>query len=308
MAFRKKPTRRPKRKAPKKTSKSMRTAIQKVLTQQLEKKRFTICPQSNAVQTVGDIITNAPINAALVGGQFSVANFATTPAPFIIGQSYNTSTVANVGSWASIDITPVPLQNNETNGRVGSQITLTSSYLKLQYQQQSATSTWPFRVKTLIVENTGPSVSASQAMTDMFQNNPFTYSSANTAGFIDFNSTRQPDNFKNYRIIRQMVTKVPIDPYYAAGNLGALQIKETTMKLKYNRGKGHRIRYLQNNTANLTANVSAGQIFLMMLVDYGQTSNANQQLTDVNRSIVGSQLLSSGLLANFHLTHYYTDA
>lgn len=287
--------------------KSLRSTIQKVMQRELEKKRFTICPQSQAVQTVGDIITNAPINAAIYGSLGSVANFTGTPAPFAIGQSYNTTTVANVGGWASIDITPIPLQNNETNGRVGSQITLASSYMKLQFQQQSATSTWPFKIKALIVENLGPSVSASQAMTDMWQNNPFTYSTANTAGFIDFNSTRQPDNFKNYKVIRQMTVKVPIDPYYAAGANGALQIKEAVMKLKYNRGKGHRIRYLQNNTNNITTNISAGQIFLMFLVDYGQINNT-VQLADVNRSVVGSQLALSGLLANFHLTHYYTDA
>jgi len=288
-------------------AKSMRATIQKVMQRELEKKRFTICPQANAVQTVGDIITNAPINASIAGGNFGVAGFGASPGPFILGQSYNTNTVSNTGGWASIDITPIPLQSNETNGRVGSQITLNSAFIKLQFQQQSNASTWAFKVKVLVVENLGPSVSASQAMTDMWQNNPFTYSSANTAGFIDYNSTRQPDNFKNYRVIRQQVLKVPIDTYYAVGALGALQIKESTMKIKFNRGKGHRVRYLQNNTANLTANVSAGQLFLMMLVDYGQTS-AQTQLTDVNRSIVGNQLAQSGLLANFHLTHYFTDA
>lgn len=272
------------------TAKSVKRIVQQTI---LEKKRFYIAP---IALTNGDITCVAPYNASFLGG-----TQAGLIQPFPIGQqTANTGNfgITTLGGWAAIDITPHPQEGNTFSTREGASITLTSSYMKFQFQQQSANTLTPIRIKMTILAKKGtPDATAATTAANYFLNSALPNGSGinNNQGIIDYNSTVSPDQFGQYRKLYEKSVTLFQDNVDAG-----LMVREHTIKLKYNRGLGHRIRFVQNAQV-----ITEGQIVLLITCDAGNTTN--QTYTGPGASTLINNAALSGAACNFNICHYFVD-
>lgn len=298
MAYKRRPARKPRRKATKPRRmrkpalKSSLGTFKKMLAKVSEKKRYYIAP---VALTNGDITCVAPFspsrNGGLVGGFIQPVPLAQQ---YCTGADYNTKTV---GGWMSMDITPYPTENNGFNGREGSSINLNSSYMQFKFTQMSVNTLTPIKIRMVIVEVRGQPQDSSAALTQYFLNSALPNGTGinNNNGIIDYNSNVSPDQFHQYRTIYNKTTTLWQDNIDAG-----LQVRNHVIKLKYNRGKGHMVRFLQNS---LTP--TGGQLLMFILADAGNLGINAYEGTGAATLVNNSA--NSGALVNFNICHYYTD-
>lgn len=269
--------------------------IKKVVQGQvMEKKRFYIAP---IALTNGDITCSAPYNAYFLGG-----TQATLIQPFPLGQqTANTGNfgITTIGGWASIDITPHPAEGNTFSTREGSSITLMSSYMRFQFQQQSSNTLTPIKIRMTILKTRGaPDLNASQTMLSWYLNSalPNGTGIGGNQGIVDYNSNVSPDYRNQYEIIYTKTITLWQDNIDAG-----LQVKEHTIKLKYNKGLGHKIRFIQNSQT-----ITDGQLTLLLTCDAGNVTN--QQYVGPGFATLVNNAGLSGAACNFNICHYYVDA
>ena len=276
----------------KRTSRVPAQSFKKMYNKMAEKKRFYIAP---IALTNGDITCVAPITAFRNGGQVS-----SLIQPFPIGQQTAQSStfgVTTIGGWSAFDITPYPIETNGFGGREGSSINLTSSYMQFKFTQMSANTLTPIKIRMTIVHVLGAPQSSGVALESYYLNSALPNGTGinNNNGIIDFNSSVSPDQRGQYKVIYNKTTTLWQDNIDAG-----LQVKQHLIKLKYNRGAGHIVRYLQNTTTPTN-----GQLIMFLTCDAGNvgptTFTGAGQLTMVNNAI------ESGALCNFNICHYYTD-
>lgn len=182
------------------------------------------------------------------------------------------------------DITPYPLQGDGISNRTGSSIKLHSSSIRFQISQQANTLT-PIKLKILIVEIKGPTRSdTSTILSQMFLPNPFN-------SLIDFNSSRNSDYMKDFRVIRQVTYTLPLDP---ASLTTQTVVVEKRLGLKY---KNRHIKFNQNGQV-----IASGQLYMIMLADVG---NATGTVTSVTNVITNA--VNTGCYVNYFVDHYYYD-
>lgn len=203
----------------------------------------------------------------------------------LVGQVYG-----NVSGHATLDITPTPTEALTVAGRSGSSIKLHSSYLQLQFIQQSAAHS-AVRGKIYIVQVKGAPQTSSNVATQYLNSNRWIYQQ-NTVDIFDYNSPLNPDYRGQYRLLRCKKFFIPADNYSSQ-----TRIKDVIIPMKYNRGKGHHIRYNLDTTT-----VSDGQIVMFIVLDNGNSLGSNSTLTGIPNT-----LANTGLSWNYDFRHFYFD-
>lgn len=291
------PTRRPRRKParPRMRRKPAPNvgAFSKMLAKVCEKKRFYIAP---IALSNGDITCVAPINAHRNGGSINALT-----QPTAIGQQFASSAVfgvTTIGGWMSMDITPYPSESNGFGGREGSQINLVSSYMQFKFAQMGTNTLTPIKIRMVIVKVLGAPQDSSAALTQFFLNSALPNGTAinNNTGIIDYNSNISPDQRHQYQVLYNKTTTLYQDNIDAG-----LQVKQHVIKMKYNRGKGHKVRFVQN-----TNSVSSGQLLMFVTCDAGNI-NDTYAFTGNGFGTLTNNLASSGATMNFNICHYFTD-
>lgn len=177
-------------------------------------------------------------------------------------QSNNIGQVnANVTGTQCIDVTPMMAEGVDQFTRNGISLKLHSQLWQFQiYQQGGALSGNKFTVE--LWYNLGPTRDQATILTDLYEPSVF-------SGVIDMTSTRNPDHFKDYRLLRKF-TKVLKDPAYA----GDVTNSTFTIPIKFNKGKGHHIRYTGTGSTNYLNDVQSGQIVIVLRAENGNRSTS----------------------------------
>lgn len=196
---------------------------------------------------------------------------------------------ANAIGYYAGDITPTPSQGDGYNNRTGSSIKLHSSNLRFLFQEQSATMS-DLNFKVMLFEVKGKTTTPATAVSEIFNVNPFT-------GIIDYNSTRNPDYFKDYKLLRTRHCKIPMNPASIAGQTG---IKEIRIGMKY---KSRHVRWDKN-----TSVITSGQIVMFVFVDSGNADPAvAPSSAPYNNTSIAVQGANTGAKMSFFIEHYYYD-
>jgi len=201
----------------------------------------------------------------------------------------------NASGARQFDVTPLMGQGTDVSTRNGNSIKICSSFFQFQIQQQSNTITTPirFKVELWLVKGIPLGAFASQAttapITDLYDNSVF-------SGVIDMTSTRNMDHYSDYRLIASRSVYLPGDQVSG----GDVQAKTFTMPIKWNRGKGHHVRY--SGTSGSSADISNGQIFMIFRTDVGNKNTATVSTKDIPLTAV-----SSGINVKLGYKHWFYD-
>jgi len=193
-----------------------------------------------------------------------------------------------------VDVTPLPSQGNQTNQRNGASIRLHSSNYNFALSQLPACSTRiRYRISWLAVK--GPAIANANIVSGFYNHvynpNPFIGGSIR-----DYNCQKNPDFFGTYKTIRTV--QGTIEPDSFSGNLTS---RSFNVGLKYNRGKGHDIRYNQNLGG--ADSVFNGQIIMVIQLDRGNGSTTTPSTVT---SILDSAI-NTGLYVQYNRLDYYYD-
>jgi len=164
------------------------------------------------------------------------------------------------------DITPYPAVGTGYADRNGASVKLHSSHWRFQFKQLLNTNA-NVKLKITIFEVKGkPMVQGAEldAWFDrVLQPNPFiTNALGTTTPIRDYNSQYNPDAFNTYRIVATKRFTIKND--YLSSQL---MIQDVSVGLKYNKGKGHHLRW-DKNTQTLTQ----GQLVMCITADRGNVS------------------------------------
>lgn len=212
------------------------------------------------------------------------------PVEFSVGQVAQNASGAR--QW---DVSPLMSQGTDASTRNGNSIKLTASLFQFQIKQQSSAITTPI---TLIVEMwrcMGTPIGAFTSsggvapMTDLFDPSVF-------SNVIDATSIREQNHYGNYKLLRRKVVKLQGDTLAASD----IQTKTFIMPHKWNKGKGHHVRY--QGTANSSADIASGAIYMTFRADIG-----NKDATASTLTTIPITAALSGITVNFGYTHWYYD-
>lgn len=193
----------------------------------------------------------------------------------------------NAPGYIALDITPTPTQGDGYSNRTGSSIKLHSTNYRFMFTEQSATLS-PLRFKIMIFEVMGNTTTPATAIAEIFNANPFT-------GFIDYNSSRNPDYFKDYKLLKTAYSGLSLNP---ASLVGQQNVKELRFGMKY---KNRHIRWDKN-----TSVITSGQLIMVILCNSGNWGSA-PTASPYNSATVPVQTASTGALENHYIEHYYYD-
>lgn len=193
----------------------------------------------------------------------------------------------NAGGHIALDITPTPTQGDGYSNRTGSSVKLHSSNFRFFFTEQSSTMS-DLRFKIMVFKVQGNATTAATAFSEIFNANPFT-------GIVDYNSSRNPDYFKDYKLIKTKYCKIPMNPASLVGQQG---VKEVRFGMKY---RNHHVRWDKN-----TAVITSGQLVMFIFCNSG---NAGAVPTSApwNGASIPVQAISTGGLENHYIEHYYYD-
>lgn len=201
-----------------------------------------------------------------------------TTNPDSVGQVTSNST----GMWIK-DITPAPAQGDTVNGRTGRSIKVHSSCLKFQFYQQTATYQ-PIKLVVEIYKIPGtPMTTAATIQAQGFQVNPFN-------GVIDYNSSRNPEYFRNLQLVRRKYVTLPTDPGSVASQT---TLREVVIPLRY---KSHHVKFANDGTG-----VATGQILCIIRADSGNIGGTASTLN------IPVKEVNTGAYFNYYIDHYYYD-
>lgn len=213
--------------------------------------------------------------------RYTIASSATSPIG--VGQI-----AANAPGYYVADITPALTQGDGYNNRTGSSVKLHSANLRFLFTQQASTLS-PLKFKIQIYKVVGNTNTTLGAVSEIFSANPFT-------GMIDYNSTRNPDYFKDYKLVKTAYASIPLDPASLTAQKG---LKEMRFGLKF---KSHHLRW-DKNTSVLTN----GQLIMVVFCNSGNSSGTAPTITPYTSSTVPVQDINSGGLMNYYIDHFYYD-
>lgn len=177
----------------------------------------------------------------------------------------------NVNSTGAIclDVTPMMAEGADQFQRNGISIKLHSQL----WQFQISTEVFAQVANKVHIEfwyNKGITTAQATLLTN-------TYDPSIFSGVIDMTSTRNADHFGDYKLLRKH-TAVLKEQSIA----GALSNTTFTIPIKFNRGKGHHIRYTGATYTNYLADVQNGQIFMIIRADNGNASGVTASTLPVN--------------------------
>jgi hypothetical protein len=196
----------------------------------------------------------------------------------------------NITGATAYDITPMMPQGSGVSDRTGNSVKLHSAYYQFQVQQQSASVQTPLNIRIEMWSNPGITQDPADLLGRLYVPNVFT-------GIIDYNSARNPDHYNDYRCIMRKTVHLPVDSL-----AGQLMTKQFAVPFKFNRGKGHHIRYTGSGYTNPLTDVKAGQFFMVYFCSVG---NLNPTL--VSTLNVPVTAVSTGAQIKFSSRTFYYD-
>lgn len=173
------------------------------------------------------------------------------------------------GAYAAI-ISPTILEGVTQGQRIGLSVKCVSACLDIQFVQQSSTVN-NLKCKWWIVckPDNGPSTAASTAIANFFEPNPI-------SGVVDFYSSRDPEYFTSFKVIRSGVVTLSSDSI-----TGASAVIQKKFPLKLN----HHLKYNTDASTTTTKN----QFYLFVTCSGGDLSAA------------------TGGTIQYNMRWYYTD-
>lgn len=190
------------------------------------------------------------------------------------------------------DITPQPIQGNGYDQRSGNSIKWTSSFIEFQFNTQNNDRGCSGMIYFIKIVGE-PRTTISNIMPQFLQPNYFIQNSnAGSPAIYDTTSSRNPDYFKNFQVIRKKRFGFKPDDY-STQTYG----KNVKLGLKL---KDHHVKW-SLNTSSTTP--SQGQVLMLIVLDNGNSNSANAStLTNVYQ-----QSANTGLYLNYNMIHYYVD-
>lgn len=213
--------------------------------------------------------------------RYTINNSSATPLGQVSG---------NINGGLALDITPLPQQGTGFSTRNGSSIKLHSSYLQFQFYHQAQTVA-PIRVKIYIFEIKGATQAPITNVSSSFLSvNPFIYAGNSPAVAIyDYNSARNPDFMKQYRLIKVKTATVPADTLSTQP-----MIKDVKIGLKY--------KNLHTRFSADSQTVTSGQLCCLIVTDCG-----NSGTTASSVALIPATGATTGLSVNYNFVHYFYD-
>lgn len=197
----------------------------------------------------------------------------------------------NGGAYLIYDMTPNPVHSFTSEGRMGNSIKLMSAYCRFQLWGQGNNQKQT-TIRYHLVEVKGrPYTTIADAATDFLDNSPFVTGS--TSAILDNFSKRNQSRYSNFRVHR--TGKIKLDRREVAGSTTT---QTHVLKHRYNKGKGHHIKWAINST-----DLTSGQIFLLITTDNGNTHATNVSTCG---GIVESAA-ATGVAVNYTMNQYYFD-
>lgn len=225
---------------------------------------------------VGRIAKDVQFLKSIINAEKKRVVFSTTTS--LVGQVSGNST----GAY-SVDMTPIPAEGVTLSTRNGSSIKLSSTWFRFQFYGMANTAQ-KIKGKIWIVQVMGTPQTASTALGQMFN--------TSMSGVIDYNSNFDPDYRGQYKILRCKPFTIQSDSVS-----GLTQIQDVTFGIRYNRGKGHHVRYNDDTTT-----LSNGQLLIFITADSGNTNGVTASTQPV--PITG---VNTGLVFNQYHINYYFD-
>lgn len=221
--------------------------------------------------------------------RFTINGDPTTPPT--VAQINATSASTWVTGSSSFTMTPVPAQGTTSITRNGNSIKLTSSYLKFQFSHQGSAEQQSKGCIYIVQSKGSPETSSTTAMAEYFSTNPF------VTGNIDYNTQLNPDYFGQYKTIikKNFIVK--------ADNVSGVEsVTNLNFGLKYNRGKGHHVRF----SADGSVSPVGGALYCFIVLDNGNMSGtALTSGTSFANIPIGAA--ATGLNYNYNILHYFVD-
>lgn len=207
-----------------------------------------------------------------------------------LGQCYGNSDTG----WQCVELfntTHINITQGVTaETRNGASVKLTGMNIRLQFYHQSAT-TSPTVVKMYVVREIGQPLSSlsGDVVAGSTGFEQFLIADQLT-GYTDFNSLRNPDYMRQFKIVCTRNIKVQCDQL-----TGQQIVKNLQLNLKLN----SHLRYAGDTTL-----VVEGQYFIALLPDNGNCSTTQAQTTSSN---ISNSAVSTGLICNLDVKAWYVD-
>lgn len=203
------------------------------------------------------------------------------------------SSVAQVAINATgalcLDVTPMMAEGADQFQRNGISLKLHSQLWQVQlFQQSGALSGNTYQFELWL--NKGPTLSQSTLLTNVYEPSVF-------SGVIDMTSSRNPDHFNDYTLVRRYKRRLA-DPAYAGDVVNAT----FNIPIKFNRGKGHHIRYTGTGSTNYLTDVQSGQLFIICRADNGNSSTATASTLPVAVTAI-----RTGITMNWAVKTWFYD-
>ncbi len=195
----------------------------------------------------------------------------------------------NTSGHFLLDITPNIAQGVGYNQKSGNSFKLHSSHIDFQMLSQGSNISG-CKLKIQVIRVFGqPFSTVSDVMGKFITVNPFIYNGASIATVYDSNSPRDPDYYRNYKVLKTQTCWLKNDDI-----TGESVMKQLQIGLKY---KNFHIRTNDNDPT-----LSSGQILLLITADRGNTSGVASTLTGISQT-------SAYTGAQFRMiqTHYFYD-
>lgn len=233
---------------------------------------------------IGTMVRDINMLKGLVNAEKKRININDVSSQQLVGQVNGATTSGHY----IIDVTPAPVQGTGYSDRTGNSIKWTSSYFEMQfYGETSMINEIKLDIYLIKVNGLAQSSVGTTVPGQFFLNNPF----CNAGTIYDSYCQRNPDYFKNFRVLRRIKTSVKSDSIS-----GETSLRSVNFGLKL---KNHHCKW-QANTTTLTE----GQVCLLIVCNNGNCS------TTTNCTIsqgVPTTAMSTGLLYNYNINHYFID-
>lgn len=202
---------------------------------------------------------------------------------------------ANAEGALILDVTPLPTQGTNTNQRNGASFRLHSTNYQFNIIQQVQAKA-DIKMKMTWLQVIGASYSSativSQFFTNVYNPNPF----ISPTNIRDINAQYNPDYFGTYKVLRTVYKTVKADTLADVRTNNSFRLG-----FKYNRGKGHDVRFNQNN--NGSDNLFNGQIIMIVQLDRGNDSATTISTLAGNYDTVPE----TGLFIQYNKVDYFYD-
>jgi hypothetical protein len=191
------------------------------------------------------------------------------------------------------DITPLLTQGVTAETRNGDSVKFTSAYFQFMVSQQTANVISNKLSIELWHYNGGSPISEADFLAA-------TYAPTVFSTVTDYQSPRNIDRLGDMRLARKMVVSLDADQ-----TNNSTSVRYINMPIKFNKGKGHHVRYVGSAIANnpLTDIVNGrSQLFLVYRAESGNRSNATASTLNVPITAI-----NTGVFVQASYTMYFYD-